>query len=63
MFHELTEEASAASSLKQADLDSRFAEFLLSADNTDLILDLRTLNGKPGSTKFDAFWTESKFFG
>ena len=63
MFRELTEDASAASSSKQADLDSRVAEFLFSADDTDLILDLRTLNGKPGSTKFDAFWTEcQKFF-
>ena len=29
----------------------------------ELVLDLKTLNGKPGSTKCDAFWTEcQKFF-
>ena len=55
MYLELTEDSLAASSLMQADLDNRVAKFLLSADDTDLILDLRTLNG---STKFDAFWTE-----
>ena len=63
IFRELTEDASAASSSNQAELDSRVANFLHSADDTDLILDLRTLNGKPGSTKFDIFWTEcQKFF-
>ena len=36
--------------------------FLLSADDTNLILDLKTLNGKPGSTKFDAFWTKCQQF-
>ena len=63
IYRELTEDASAASTLMQAEVDSRVAKFLLSADDTDLILDLRKLNGKPGSTKFDAFWTEcQKFF-
>lgn len=57
IYRELTEDSSAASSLMQAVLDNRVAKFLLSADDTDLILDLRTLNGKPGSTKFDALWT------
>ena len=40
IFRELTEDSSAASSSKQADIDLRVAQFLLSADDTDLILDL-----------------------
>ena len=58
IYRELSQDSSAASSLKQADLDIGVAQFLLSADDTDLVLDLRTLNGRPGSTKCDAFWTE-----
>ncbi len=39
------------------------ARFLLSSDDTDLVLDLRSLNGQPGNTKFVAFWGEcQKFF-
>ena len=34
IFRELTEDASAASSSNQAELDSRIANFLLSADDT-----------------------------
>ena len=62
MYRELTEDASAASSLLQADVDSRVAKFLLSADDTELILDLRTLSGKPGSKKLDAYWNGCQMF-
>ena len=43
----LTEDSSAASSLKQGDLDIRVFR---SVDNTDLFLDVRALNGRSGST-------------
>ena len=56
IFQELTEDSSAASSSKEAEVDLRVAQFHLSCDHTDLILDLWSFNGKAGSTKFDAFW-------
>ena len=63
IFRELTEDSYAASSSKQADVDLSVAQFLLSADDTDLILDLRSLNDQPGSTKCNAFWDEcQKYF-
>ena len=63
IFRELTEDSSAASSSKQADVDLRVTQFLLSAVDTDLILDLWSLNGQPGSTKFNAFCDEcQKYF-
>ena len=62
IFRELTEDCSAPLSFKEAEID-RVAQFILSADDTDLISDLRSLNGQPGSTKFDTFWDEcQKFF-
>ena len=63
IFQELTEDSSAASSSKEAEGDLRAAQFLLYSDHTDIILDLRSLNGQPGSTKFDAFWDKcQKYF-
>ena len=34
------------------------ANYLLDMDDPDIILDLRKLNGKPSSSKFDVFWLE-----
>ena len=63
IFRELTDDSSAASSSKQADVHLRVAQFLLSLQMTDLILDLGSLNGQPGSTKFNAIWEEcQKYF-
>ena len=63
IFRELTSDASAASSSDEAEIDDRVAHFVLLADDPDVILDLRVLNGQPGSTRFDLFWNEcQKFF-
>ena len=39
-------------------IDKRVAEFLVTSDDPSILLDMRVLNGKPGSTKFDTFWDE-----
>ena len=63
IFQELTEGSSAASSSKETEVDLSVTQFLLSSDHTNLILDLRSLNGQPSSTKIDAFWDEcQKYF-
>lgn len=55
VYRELTEDSSAASTSKEAEIDDRVAQFLLASD---LIL-----NGRPGNTKFSEFWNEcQKFF-
>ena len=39
-------------------IDECVAEFLVTSDDPSILLDMRALNGKPGSTKFDTFWDE-----
>lgn len=53
---ELTKDTSAACSAMEAGINDRVFKFLLSSDDTDLILDMRTLNSRPNSTKFNTFW-------
>ena len=56
MFRDLVHDSSSARTSEEATVDERVALALLNADDTDIILDLRKLNGKPNSTTFDAFW-------
>lgn len=58
IFRELSDDSSCSESSEQQIIDERVAEFLVTSDDPSLLLDMRTLNGKPGSTKFDAFWDE-----
>ena len=62
IFHDLCDDPSASESSEQAAVDSRITKFFLSTEDPDLLLDLRVLNGKPGSTKFDIFWDELQRF-
>ena len=39
-------------------MDERVAKAVLAVENPDIILDLRSLNGKPKSALFDGFWAE-----
>ena len=54
----LTGDTTAASSAAEAAVDERLLEFLAISDDTDLIWDLRVLNGRPRNPKFDLFWQE-----
>ncbi len=58
MFHSLVQDESAPSSSNEAEVDDRLATYLIKMDEPDVILDLRKLNGKPGSSTFDRFWLE-----
>lgn len=58
IFRSLVNDESAPSSHVEAEVDGRLAKFLLDMDDPDIVLDLRKLNGKPSSSKFDAFWLE-----
>lgn len=47
--------ASSSETAEQRIIDERVTEFLVTADDPSILLDMRALNGRPGSTKFDAF--------
>jgi hypothetical protein len=55
MFRSLVQDEFAPTS---AEVNDRIANVLLDMDDPDIVLDLRKLNGKPSSSKFDAFWLE-----
>ena len=57
IYRTLTDDASAAVSGSQREIDERVEE-ALSMDDPDILLDLRKLNGNAKSSKFDAFWDE-----
>ena len=45
-----------------SEIDERVTEAALQLDDPHFLYDLCTLNGKPQSTKFDAFWDELKVY-
>lgn len=58
IFRELSGDCSSSETSDQHAIDERVAEFLVTSDDPSILLDMRVLNGKPGSTKFDVFWDE-----
>ena len=58
IFLELTNDSSAARTPEEAKIDERIAAALLDANDSNLIFDLRKLNGRPKSSIFDDFWKE-----
>lgn len=57
IYRTLTDDASAAVTGPQREVDER-VEQALSMDDPDIFLNLRTLNGNVKSSKCDAFWDE-----
>ena len=53
-----TDDESAGSSQKEEEVDNRLVNFLLESNDTDLLWDLRKLNGRPKNPAFDPFWQE-----
>lgn len=60
LYRDLTNDNSASESSDQAKIDERVAEILLMADDAELLIDIRFLNGQPGSTKFFVFYKNAK---
>ena len=58
IFRSLVHDESAPSSHIEGEVDDRLAKYLLDMDDPDIVLDLRKLNGKHSSSKFDDFWLE-----
>ena len=58
MFRTLVQDESAPTSAAEAAIDDRVATCLLDLDDPDIVMDMRKLNGKPGSSEFDTFWLE-----
>lgn len=57
IYHTLLNNRSHASSV-EAEVDERLAKTMVNLDDPEIVLDLRTINGKPNGTRFDQFWTE-----
>ena len=58
MHQFLTGDGSAPNDKIQSEVDKRLCDFLLLADDPDLVFDLRKHNGKPHNKDFDQFWEE-----
>ena len=58
MFCSLVHNESSPSSAAEAAIDERVAMCMLDMGDPDIILDMRKLNGKSGSSGFDVFWHE-----
>lgn len=58
MYRTLTNDNSAPENERQKAMDARVCAFLLESDDPDLVVDLRSMNGDPGTSKFDIFWAE-----
>ena len=48
--------------MKVGVVDERLAKCLVHMDDPDIIIDLRKMNGKPSSTKFDVLWSELSMY-
>ena len=53
-----TNDESAGSSQKEVEVDKRLINFILESNDTDLLWDLRKLNGRPQNPAFNPFWEE-----
>ena len=51
LYRELTNDSSAPDSQEHGIIDERVPQILLSSDDSELLIDHRALNGKPGETK------------
>jgi hypothetical protein len=56
MWKFVTQDESSPNAQITGDLDERVAEFFMSTDEPDLIMDLRKCNGKTHDKNFDTFW-------
>lgn len=52
----LTQNSLSCDSSKQQEVDERFVEWLLSADDTQIFYDLRRSNGRPKDEELNPFW-------
>jgi len=56
IYKTLTGDASSSSCTTEKVVDQYVSAALLDLDDTQIILDLREMNGNPKSTEFDDFW-------
>lgn len=62
MYRYLRGDASEAESEAEKQIDYRLEEYLLQADDTDLIYDMSSLNDRPADHRFDPFCQELQVF-
>ena len=62
IYRTLLQDHAAAEYVSEAQVDERVANAVLQLDDTEIVLDLRKMNGKPNSTIFDKFWHELQLY-
>ena len=62
IYHTLLNDGSRPSCSAEAEVDECVAKAIVNLDDPEIILDLRSTNGKPNSTRFDQFWAELKAY-
>ena len=58
IYREITGDNSEYQNEHEKLTQKRVAQFIQQCDEADILIDLRKLNGKPNSSKFDPFWDE-----
>ena len=58
IYQDLMGDGSIAASKTQTEKQKQITMFVFEQDEPDILLDLRVLNGKLSSTKYDQFWDE-----
>ena len=58
IYRTLLNDGSQTSCSVEAEVDERVAKAVVNLDDPEIVLDLRSTNGKPNSTRFDQFWAE-----
>ena len=61
LYQNLTGHCSAPATAKQSKKQDEICKFVTEVDKSNILLNLRTLNGKPSSMKFDEFWEEMQY--
>ena len=58
IYKEISGDCSEYNTQGEKDTSLRIATFISQCDNTDILIDLRKLNGKPNNSLYDEFWEE-----
>ena len=58
IYKTLVGDSSSSNYVAEKEVDERVSKALLDVDDTQIIMDLREMNGNLHSAKFDAFWSE-----
>ena len=62
IYRTLLEDQSSASCRAESEADEQLAQAVIDMNDTDIVLDLQSMNGSAKTTKFDKFWEELQMY-